>query len=477
MNISNNVRSNANLTIDAATNKTTSETSGTGSKLLDSVSVVMNTPASLIGKTVNPHFANATLDKISYDGHGKILEFRKKMSSKEIDTVAANVITPLSQTPARAETAIRTPQECLVKLATILQKSNLPATAKETVLLMARNTFLAGNIEHSTIETFYKDIRPLVAGNPGLMKELNKAVATLEQEFYITKRNDNYYGRTFDTELAKHIVNSPSAQTINNTEIIKNTLLKALNQLTSGYKSQICQDIHRGLKDDPATWRSDIREVKRFMAQNSFDNLVKMITSPSKLKHLLMMQLSMKFLLNTPGYQDLRTSSDRRYNDVIIPQRKFEDTLNPDLIKSSRTGIQLHYQVREQLAKEATGERPIDRYRPLDEDQTEHNLLAMNAEQAIGVGMSGSANVLGHFFDVLHEENENFDIDHARLFAAAYLTHSGGHSFNEAYTVFNYDEKQSFEPMTFDSLANQNAYASNAVNTAYDKLLAIALEL
>lgn len=473
--ISNNLRSNADFSI--TTNKASEKRPDTQSNLLRNIEAIKKTPELLIGKTIEPHVASKISNKVSFDGHGKILSFKKNLSSKEYEKLASSIIPDLAHTPARSETAIRTPQECLVKIATIINKSNLPDPTKQRILSQIKDTFLAGKVKPSTISTLYNSFKYDISGKSRLMKELIDTVYSLEKEFYTTKHNDNYYGRTFDTELAKYIVNSPSAETINNTEIIKNTIINSVKKMTSADKVKLCDDIRLRLRDDPATWGADIKAVKDFIKTNDTTNLFRMLNIFSSTKHLMIMQLAVKFMLETPDFREIATISNRRYNNVIIPQRQNQKTLNPDLIKSSRTGIQLHYQVRTPETKEPAGVRPIDKYRLASGGHTEHNRLAMAAEHPVVVGMSGSANVLNYFFGILEEENPGFDMDHARLFAAAYLTHSGGHSFNEAYTVFNYEDTQSFEPVTYDSIRKQNDYARTAIDAAYDKLLATAMEL
>jgi len=100
-----------------------------------------------------------------------------------------------------------------------------------------------------------------------------------------------------------------------------------------------------------------------------------------------------------------------------------------------------------------TGVRPIDRYKRNVRNLTEHDQEAQQSERAIGIGMSGSSNLLNALFRKIGADNPRFSITSARLIAAAHLTFSGGHSINEAFTVFNYANAGNVIPLSYSDLA------------------------
>jgi len=474
--ISKYFQSNATHSVTTATNNETAKKAVQPSQVLGNVKTVKNTPESLIGKTIHPRYASKTLNKVSYDGQGKILSFKQALRPKEYDKLASKVISSLATTPTNAKTTIRTPQECLLKIASVIKKNDTPHSSKQNILANIRNIFLSGYVTPASIHALHHSLQRLLPSHSDLLMEVNEAVASLEKEFYITKHNDNYYGRLFETELAQKIVDNPSQEMKKNTEMIKCIIIDDFQELSHAAQKHLCKDILQELEHDPATWRSEIPEVKAYIKKSTPDNLLRMVNSDSELKDLLIMHLAVKYLHFSPSFDKMMGKASEIYFDVIEPQRKLERTLNNDIVKSSRTGIQLHYQVRSEPT-EATGERPIDRYRPLVNDITAHNRLALIAERPVAIGMSGSSHILNQLFVVMNEHVENFDIDHARLFAAALLTHSGGHSFNEAFTVFDYADKKSFEPITYSSLGKNDPYANAAITHAYDKMIETAMAL
>lgn len=437
---------------------------------------IINTSEALIGQTINPHYAVKTLDKVAYDGFGRVLAFKKPLTQSESRKLAENIIISLTATPEKINATIRTPQECLFKIATIIIKNDIPKTNKQNILFRIKDMFLVGGVKPSSIHWLKNIIKMQLPHNATLQSEVNEAVKSLEKQLYVTKHNDNYYGRMFDSELAQVIVDKPSPEMKRNTAIIKSIIIDDFNQLSHSARKQLCKDIHRNLINDPATWRSEIPEVKAYLSKSTPKNLLRMVNSNSPIKDLLVMHLLVKYLRFSPSFYNMMCEGAELYSEVIKPQRTLEKTLIKDIVKSSRTGIQLHYQMRSPQTKK-TGERPIDRYSLPVIQITDHNRLALLTERPVAIGMSGSSNILNQLFVILDKHVEAFDIKHAHLFAAAFLTHSGGHSFNEAYTVFNYTDNESFKPIAYTSLGAHDPFAQNAIDHAYNKVVAAAMAL
>lgn len=114
--------------------------------------------------------------------------------------------------------------------------------------------------------------------------------------------------------------------------------------------------------------------------------------------------------------------------EVIKPQRDLNRIINNQVV-SNRTGIKLNYQMQDQNGQPGyIGIRSMVRYQSAVNSLTEHNQEALTSERPIGIGMSGSSNILNHLFILLDDEFSDFNIDHARLLAASFLTYSDGHS-------------------------------------------------
>lgn len=298
-----------------------------------------------------------------------------------------------------------------------------------------------------------------------------------EKEFYLTKHHDNYYGRTFESAIAELVFSKPSNEMNKNIEIIKNKMIADFNSLDHSQKKDLIKSISSQMKADPATWRADISEATKFLDECTSDNFINMMNTSSKIKHLLIMHLAVKYVITSPGFKDMKNTASALYVDVISLQRDLNRVINNQEI-SSRTGIKLNYQMQGQAGQPRyTGVRPMDRYTSSIDNLTGHNQEALTSEISIGIGMSGSANILNHLFISLDDEFFDFNVEHARLLAASFLTHSGGHSINETYTVFGYKDNKSFRPVSYSTLLESNEFTKNIIDTSYNKLIDEAMIL
>ncbi|QJU42331.1 hypothetical protein [Serratia marcescens] len=195
-----------------------------------------------------------------------------------------------------------------------------------------------------------------------------------------------------------------------------------------------------------------------------------MMNSSGKIKHLLIMHLAVKYVITSPGFNEMKNRASALYVDVISSQKNLNRLINNQEV-SNRTGIKLTYQMQGQTGQPGyTGVRPMDRYQSLIDNLTEHNQEALASEKPIGIGMSGSSNILNHLFILLDDESSDFNIEHARLLAASFLTYSGGHSINEAYTVFGYKDKKPFKPVSYSTLLESSEFTRNIIDMSYNKL-------
>jgi hypothetical protein len=125
------------------------------------------------------------------------------------------------------------------------------------------------------------------------------------------------------------------------------------------------------------------------------------------------------------------------------------------------------------------GIRPIDKYmRPsAGVALTEHDTTALANERTIGIGISGSSNILHVLFQYLQLRDEDFPLDDAKLATASWLSYSGGHSFNEAYSVFGFMTEGNFKPLSFNALKKSSPLSEVAIAQAYNKVIETSIAL
>ncbi|MGN7915672.1 hypothetical protein [Enterobacter sp. 22466] len=432
----------------------------------------------LIGKSIAPNIASIKSDKVVFNGYGEIISLQAPLKKRDFKVLINNMVKPLKETPVKnTEGKIRTAAECAIDMGCAIKNSDIQSDVKSLMLNEIKNVYLSSSLSRQTLDLFLNYSSQVLGGNFPVINKLKTLLNSVEKDFYLTKHNDNYYGRTFESTIAEMIVSKPSNEMNKNVEIIKNKMINDFNSLGNSQKQDLIESINSQMKADPAIWRADIPEATKFLDECTSDNFIKMMSTSSKMKHLLIMHLAVKYVITSPGFEEMKNTASALYIDVISPQRDLNRVLNSQEV-SNRTGIKLNYQMQGKAGQPGyTGVRPMDRYKSSIDTLTEHNQEALTFERPIGIGMSGSSNILNHLFISLDDESFDFNIAHARLLAASFLTYSGGHSINEAYTVFGYKDNKSFKPVSYSTLSESDDFTKNIIDTSYNKLIDEAIIL
>ncbi len=418
--------------------------------------------------TIDPKVANDTMKYIKYDGFGKIQDIINPIPYEKVNLLLNSVITPLTELPVkRSEESKITPTEALIDLySAVNNDSTISHEQKEPIFTFIKCLFFKGDTTNSilshTINHIKNHISPLPPHLENEIKFIGSRVSTVK---HITKINDNYYGRTFDSALATYIVKHETPYIKEQVSIIANELLFDFKKQSAvlpwkNSQKKICASIQNLLNSDYAPWINSIPEALSFLKNptpNNFRTMMQ-IKPTASFRSDLILSIAVKYIRSSPGYAELKNNWSELYSNVISHQRKFIPINNSSSKFSTKHGITLSYQ---KIIKISTvkfkknpqlGVRPIDIYKSNVEKITEHNQLAHNKGRAVGIGMSGSANLLNGLFHKIKNENSNFSIKTAQLVSAAHLTFSGGHSINEAFTTFNYLNSKRFNPISYSDL-------------------------
>ncbi|AZE86408.1 hypothetical protein C4J98_5043 [Pseudomonas orientalis] len=435
--------------------------------------------ATLVGKTISPETAFQMRERVTVDSRGMITKVHAKhLSSRNFTAIAGAITSPLTHRPQPADELIRTPKEVLLALTLAVAESALDAAVKTLVIENMKASWLGNKsskeITQALIEQLQLELSSEPEKNQALKARIETISATLEKEFYITKRNDNYYGRLFDTAFSEYVINNPTPESRHINEMLTRTLLTDFKSYPLATQLALCADIHQRMRADPPGWREQIRESQKFLHNPEPQNFAAMLQSSDPYAIALTLSLAVKYMLAAPNLRPLTDVATQHYANVITDQRQLIKSIKNRNFRSDQYGLLLPYQSvpHQQTHLPGTlGIRPIDRYQPATLGITPHNRAALEAERSMGIGMSGSTNLLNHLFKNLAQEGQVFSMEHAKTLTAAYLTFSGGHSLNEAYTVFSYDDKKDFTPLCFNQLASADRYNAEAVDHAYQKVL------
>ncbi len=416
----------------------------------------------LLNKSIAPLIASKLLTCVQFNGFGKIISLTMPLKDSDFNLLINNTITPLTETPVLNR-----------------ENTNISCDIQKEFLEKIKYLFLSDDLSNESLNLLVKKLIDYIEPDHPVIKKMNELINNIEkgESIHITKHNDNYYGRTFDSLIAELTVTQPTTAMDNCIAVIIKEINNDFFDMTEKGKYHFIGKVCDRMINDKAPWFDKIPEAKNFLKSSSADDFIKMMNTTSPLKNLLIMFLSIKILLCTPAKAKLmQMDTNPFYYNTIIKQRNIKDSPMED-VTSSRTGIKLFYQMQggSQDSK-CDGVRPIDIITLQTKKLSTHNKLAHRYEKPVVIGMSGSSNVLKSFFKIL-KSKEHFDIDEAQFLAACVFVYSGGHSINEAYTVFNYNEKEPFSPINYWSLSQSNASIKNIMDSAYEHLINEAMKL
>lgn len=440
--------------------------------------------SSLIGATIEPNTAYKLRKKISFDGTGKIIALKQKnIKSNDYNVLIENRIKPLNETPQIAENRIRTPGEALIDIASLIRTTDTPSIKKVELESIIKSTWLDGMISRQSLCNIVELIKIKTNNNPTITKKIENIMNSLEKDFFVTKRNDNFYGRHFETELSKHIINNPSKDMMKVRDSISSFIIEHFSSSPHDEQKRICASIAKLMREDPPTWRHNLSLANKFIKNETPACFIEMMKFSGEHSVPLVLSVAVKYIISAKAMIGIKNQATQYYVNKILPQRLLIKSFNTNAnSKTDAYGLRLPYQKVSSSNNEVisgSGVRPMDRYvRPTDgADLTEHDAIALNSERAIGIGMSGSANILNFLFIKLQSQNEHFPMDDAKLATASWLSYSGGHSFNEAYSSFGFMHSGNFKPLSFNTLKTSSTLSNNAISFAYDKVIEASIEL
>ena len=441
-----------------------------------------NNPQSimLVGKSISPDllFKNKLDKKLNVNGFGEITSLKSNLSSSKYELVLRNIIRPLKETQQQMP-SIRTPHSAAVDMASMIKHSNIDQSQKEKALYNLKEIYLEGSSGKGVLRMFIGSLSSEVAFS-NLIPSLKGILDTIPKVMPKTLVNDNLYGRNFDSNMAEFILNSGDEDLKKNTKELSD-FLKCNFPNQPEPQEYVLNRIKSMMIEDPQPWREKLPEAVGFIKNPSKDNLFKMLDSKHKFSGMLVSSLGVKAMLAYPSFIGIRYEASERYASEIKPQRVLIQNSNNDSNESNRTGLLLPYQhdgLVDVNGEIGVGVRPIDRYVQPNTyaSDTTHNKNAIKKGRAIGIGMSGSSNLLEALFQSLKKKNVDFNVDTARLQAAAFLTYSGGHSINEAYNVFQ-SKHDTLTPLSYSELCMVSPLHKEAIQYAYEKNLEMSKNL
>lgn len=439
---------------------------------------------SLIGITIRPDVAEKFIGKVEFSGTGQIKSIAKNgLDQSDYELLMSSKTAPLHATPQPSDDPLRTPGEVMINIAAMLRLSRAELKNSAELEAIIQKAWLGGAVCRASLEAAVASVKENLSHRPQLLKRIDDIMQTLEGEMYITKRNDNYYARLFETELSWFVLTHPDENTLAVRDAVREFILDDFSGYSRRYQSVLCSYISRVLSADPPIWRQRLNCATKFIKDKKPASFIRMMQYSDNYSTPLILSVAVKYIVLAQGTRKLKKRATKYYMSEIVPQRQSLELLRDkkSLITTTR-GILLPHQKKVPAIKKTLlgyGIRPIDKYirPPAGVTLCDHDRVVLTSEKAAGIGMSGSANILHFLFMLLQSRQADFPMADARLAAASWLCFSGGHAFSEAWSVYRFMGKGQFQPLSFNQLKASSLLSEIAITHAYNKVIKAAIAL
>ncbi|WP_156425863.1 hypothetical protein [Herbaspirillum rubrisubalbicans] len=412
----------------------------------------------LIGQAIYPRVAEKYMHSVEFDGIGRIISFKKQLSNTALDELQATVIKSLTQTNTADERSEARPGgDCLIQFMDLMQRSG--GDRAQELLEKASKLWMSGNLSDTSVAAFLMDAASGLQDTSRLHSIVVSIADAVSKPKEATERNDNMYGRKFESEFVHILVKNPPAGTIEVTRKIGQALLNDFDKIhASGTLATetTLKKIADSIELRP--WTAQAPDLERFKEDPTYSNLKSVLLSVNNGIDILKVQ-SLISKVSKQFSEDIewKEYADQRYKYVLQPARKtrpFQILENEvglgarqavDLtnklgldIKTSRygTGLLNHPEYETQEKFYTARDTTYGRMNPDMANLSGMEKQALHHGHAIVTGLSGNANLLTYLSRRIAEEDSEFSVEQAVLAGMMFLGFDGGHSLNEVMAVY-----------------------------------------
>ena len=398
----------------------------------------------LIGATIAPPTATRYLHRIEFDGFGRIVRFKRPMSRATAARIEAAQIAPLHATRSpHPREAGRTPRDCLTQLLHLAVK--LGDAAPTGLADSARALWMSGRVGAAEVKALIEQARTGFHDAPDISALLHELHAQVGIEHSTAQLHDNLYGRHFDSEFARALVDCPPASLLRESKRTGHSLYDLFTDTVSVYsgaRGETLQTLATLIKQDPRPWFRELSHIEPFLreptAQRLHDLLTHVATGFDVIK-LPYLAARLSFAIQHAQWPpDWMQAANENFAMTVGPERSARP--GPVAHRTERYGIHLHYQPggeRYEHASAAEGSKSWADDKVLDAGSVgTFDRRALDAGQPIVNGVSGSANILAFLHRHLAARDPEHDEAAGMLAALTFLVYDGGHSINEVLGVY-----------------------------------------
>jgi RTX toxin RtxA len=387
----------------------------------------------LIGQTIAPATAEQFMDKIRFDGTGRIKGFKKTLAATALQALDSARIPSLTQTRSDApREAPRTERECLMHLLDATRNAADPIVA--ALHGHARRFWLEGIVNTQHAAAFFQSSHRVLAHMPALQDLAAQLIRETQTPKTHPQYHDAIYARKFESVIARELVNDPPEGVLRLSQRLNAEVQTYLDGLSSTDRAKVVKDVAKLVRKDVRPWHALKPAVDSFIKHPSTKTLVEALGKGEDGLDVLN-SVGLAHHVWVSGYRrDIgppwMAKTQSHYRQVVKVSNS--DMASPIEVNTNGYGARLvHHPAQTTFSEFGQGSHRTYTRRPDMEMPTpfEDNLLSNG--HVSSAGASGLTNVLVHTALDIERRDASVSRGDAAVAMVMLVGMNGGHSIHE----------------------------------------------
>lgn len=400
----------------------------------------------LLGSAINPRVADQFMDRVDFDGIGRLQGVRHELSDPEIEQLMRARTRPLTEVPGAVQPAEPRPErDGLMDLIAHLATRRDPAA--RALCQSARAVWLGEVVDNAAMGKLLSSAAQALSPSDPLQAKLAQLTAELARPKTLQQYHDNLHGRQFETALAVQLVQQPPAGTLRAMAQTNDFLLNHVLSMAPDDQEDTLHTIAGFIDDDPRPWFVSKPEIEAFVNDPGVDTLRRLLAAPADgldlVKAAYIGHRVAVAANNTGAGLSTSDAAAAYYSEVVVPART--GARHQIQVLTDGPGIALAHQPAALTRPDALlmrshtfGRAPLldaahgaqgGPHSPPAASSPDQPVLQQGA--IFVSGPSGSTSVLTHVFQAVKQQDPEFSMGDAMLAGLMFMVFDGGHSVNE----------------------------------------------
>lgn len=384
----------------------------------------------LVGQTISPKVAERFLDKVEFDGIGRILGFPSPLSKSQLTRLENARIRPLTETNTLARRdAPRSERDALIHFIHLTQDVDHPAAHQ--LNHEARSLWISGVVNQKSLQKLLTKGSDQLGHLPRLQDKLESLVNDTAQLKTLPQYHDNIYGRKFETALVAELVNDPPHGTLAAATRINQEVHAHLMSMPAEKASEVLQKVAKGIVSEPRPWYPLKPEIEQFAAAPTNEAFQKVL-GPAKNGIDVIASINLAHRVWTAGIEPppWAEAMNQHYNELLVPRRGKGRYLTE--FDTNAHGIAaLHHPDNLTYSTFQTGKSWTYKRSPEMDKPTDFENNTLKSGHIFVSGPSGTTNVLAFTSADIARRDPTFSPNDALLAGVMFMTMDTGHSVHE----------------------------------------------